>query len=479
MNKEKQIQLSEEIQKSLKLLNYEKATPVQKEVIPLIFEGNDVIVKSQTGSGKTASFVIPLCEKLNWDNRKPQGLILAPTRELVMQIEEDVHNIGRFKRIKVEAIYGRSSFQKQERSLREMTHVIVATPGRLLDHIEKGTVDLSTIEYLVIDEADEMLNMGFIEQIEAILKHIPLTAQRMLFSATMPESITQLASTFLTKAKLVEIEAENPVEKRITQHYVKTFEQDKKDALGSLLINENPDTAIIFCNTRDEVEAVAHFLKPMVGQIKTLHGGLQQRFRTEIIQDFKKGVFRYLVATDVAARGLDIEDVSLIINYDIPENTENYTHRIGRSARVDKLGKAISLVNSDQRFDFQSILDETAYTITEMILPKDEILAKKLPQFTTKQNQKPTLKQRKDQKFFSEITKIHINAGKKTKMRAGDIVGAICDIEGLSADDIGVIDILDVSTFVEILNNKGDLVLKHFETQPIKGRMRKVSRAYD
>ena len=152
MNKEKQIQLSEEIQKSLKLLNYEKATPVQKEVIPLIFEGNDVIVKSQTGSGKTASFVIPLCEKLNWDNRKPQGLILAPTRELVMQIEEDVHNIGRFKRIKVEAIYGRSSFQKQERSLREMTHVIVATPGRLLDHIEKGTVDLSTIEYLVIDK---------------------------------------------------------------------------------------------------------------------------------------------------------------------------------------------------------------------------------------------------------------------------------------------------------------------------------------
>ena len=156
---------------------------------------------------------------------------------------------------------------------------------------------------------------------------------------------------------------------------MKTFEQDKKDALGSLLINENPDTAIIFCNTRDEVEAVAHFLKPMVGHIKTLHGGQQQRFRTEIIQDFKKGVFRYLVATDVAARGLDIEDISLIINYDIPENTENYTHRIGRSARVDKLGKAISLVNSDQRFDFQSIL-ETAYTITEMILPKDEILAK-------------------------------------------------------------------------------------------------------
>lgn len=473
----KDFALSEDVLRALDVLEYKNPTEVQEVVIQELLDYENVIVKSQTGSGKTAAFAIPLVENIDWDQRRPQALILTPTRELALQIKEDIFNIGRFKRIRVEAIFGRSSFEQQERALKGIVHLVVATPGRLIDHMKRRTIDLSQVQTLIIDESDEMLAMGFIDQIESILRKVPKNANIGLFSATMPDEIRDLGHRIMSDAKEIEIESVNLIENRILQHVYHIEDHDKLESLKGILVVENPDSCILFCNTKALVEAVADMLWDLDIEVHTLHGDMEQRDRTKVITQFKRGQFRYLVATDVAARGLDIQDVQLVVNVDMPENAESYVHRIGRTARVDKQGKAISIVNNYGKRFLEVILEETNNEILKMELPSKSFINSKVNSFNAKIARKPKLIKEKGLDFKEEIMKLHINAGKKTKMRPGDVVGALCSIEGITMKDIGIISVLDVSTFVEILNNKGNIVLEALQTQPVKGRVRNVNKA--
>jgi len=473
----KEYQLSDELIKAISLLNFNSPTRVQEQVIPAVLAKKDIIVKSQTGSGKTAAFAIPICELVDWEQNKPQALVLTPTRELAVQVREDVFHIGRFKRLKVAAIYGKYPFQVQEKELKQKTHVVVGTPGRLIDHIERGTLDTSNIKYLVIDEADEMLNMGFIEQIKTIITSLPQERVTLILSATMPQDINVLCGKIMKNPIRVEIEEQNSAAERITQERYQVDQTDKMQLLGDLTCVENPDSCLIFCNTKQTVDEVYSELVKLNYSCEKLHGGMEQRDRMSVMNQFKQGVFRYLCATDVAARGLDIEDITLVINYDIPHNPESYVHRIGRTGRVNKLGKAITLVTQNEDKFLKDIHDYLGKEILLKERPEGKTVYQSKQEFMVKLNTLPEIKEAKGAQLSTEIMKIHINAGKKTKMRAVDIVGTLCNLEGITAADIGIINILDVSTFFEILNNKGELVLEELQNTPIKGRLRKVSKA--
>ena len=469
--------LSSELLETIDILNYKSPTKVQEKVIPIALDGKDLVVKSQTGSGKTAAFAIPICESVDWEENRPQALVLTPTRELAMQVREDFFNIGRFKRLKVAAVYGRAPFYNQQRELKQKTHIVVGTPGRIIDHIDKETLDISNIKYLVIDEADEMFNMGFLEQIETVINQLPQHRLTMLFSATLPTDIGNLCDKYMKDPIYIEIEDENVTVDIIEQEGYLVEESDKIELLKDITILENPDTCIIFANTREKVDEIFIDLSRANYTCDKIHGGMEQRDRTKVMEDFRLGYFRYLVATDVAARGIDIDNITHIINYDIPLESESYVHRIGRTGRVGKVGKAISLITPRDERLLSDIEDYIEKKIPLKDKPEKRELIKLLADFEDKIKSKPEIKELKGEELNKDILKIHINAGRKTKMRPVDIVGTLCNIEGMTADDIGIINILDISTFVEILNGKGEMVLEKLQTTTIKGRLRNVNRA--
>lgn len=466
--------ISDEILKALDLLGYKSPTKVQQEVMPIILCGSDLIAKAQTGSGKTASFAIPICEEVDWEENKPQALILTPTRELAMQVKEDCFNIGRFKRIKVAALYGKAPFHIQQKELKAKCHMVVGTPGRVLDHLERGTFDCTQIRYIVIDEADEMFRMGFINEVGQILSHMPEHRQTMLFSATMPKRIEELCEAYMKEPIRVSIEREILKKEAIIEKVYEVAEDAKFDLLQDVLVTENPNSCMIFCNTKEQVDQVAKKLKAL--PCEKLHGGMEQRERFAVMEAFRKGQFRYLVATDVAARGIDIEHISHVVNYDLPEDKEQYVHRIGRTGRAGRKGVAISFVTPEDSNNRIAIEEYTKHKLPIVMPPSKEEVERNKAHFETQlagPMEKPVAKAAHLNK---EILKLHINAGKKTKMRPVDIVGTLCNLPNMTAQDIGIITIKDVSTFVEILNGKGEAVLKALQTVPIKGRMRKVSR---
>ena len=458
-------QLSSELLKAIGMLNFKSPTRVQEQVIPAILEQKSLIVKSQTGSGKTAAFAIPICELVDWDENKPQALVITPTRELAMQVKDDIFNIGRFKRLKVAAIYGKSPFYNQEKELKQKTHVVVGTPGRLIDHLQRGTLDLSKIRYLVIDEADEMLKMGFIEQVEGILTRLPKERVTILLSATMPKGIETLCKKYMSEPLHIEIEEQKSAADRIWQVRYSVNQSEKVQLLGDLTIVENPDSCIIFCNTQQTVNQVYRELKNMAYTCGKIHGGMEQSDRASVMADFKKGCFRYLVATDVAARGIDI-----------PKDGESYVHRIGRTGRNNKKGRSITFVTENENNLLHDISQYIGREIYLQERPAKETVTCSKKEFVEKTNTTPELKETKGAQLSKEIMKLHINAGKKIKMRPVDIVGTLCNIKGVAAKDIGIINVADISTFVEILNNKGELVFQALQNIPIKGRLRKVSK---
>nr|WP_269151587.1 DEAD/DEAH box helicase [Sutcliffiella horikoshii] len=469
--------LGEEIIKALTSLNYIEPTNVQKEVIPIALKKRDIIVKSQTGTGKTASFAVPLCELVQWEENKPQALVLTPTRELAAQVKDDITNIGRYKRVKATAIFGKQSFHKQKLELKQKSHIVVGTPGRVLDHLEKGTLEVDKLMYLVIDEADEMLNMGFIDQVEAIIQKLPAKRVTMLFSATLPDDISHLSKEYMTDPAFIDIKAE-----AITSHRIKNVvyeaEEEKKFAiLKDITVVENPDSCIIFCATQEEVERVFRKLHRSGYPCGKLHGGLVQEDRFSVMNAFKRGEFRYLIATDVASRGIDIEDISLVINYDIPSDKERYVHRIGRTARAGKSGKAITLVTERETAHLLEIERFIGARFSKADAPNRELVAKSERSFLEKIENRPTRKQERAAKLEQDIMKLYFNGGKKKKIRAVDFVGTICQIEGLTSEDIGIISIQDNQTYVDILNGKGPVVLKEMKTRTIKGKQLKVHEA--
>lgn len=475
----KDYNIDPELLKSINILGFVSPTKVQQEVIPIALKNKDMLVKSQTGSGKTAAFAIPICQLVDWNENKPQALVLTPTRELAMQVRQDIFNIGRFKIIKVLAVYGQAPFYNQERQLKQKTHVVVGTPGRIIDHIERGTLDTSQIKYLVIDEADEMFNMGFIEQIETIINNIPGKRTTMLFSATMPEDVESLCNKYMKDPIHVGIEGESLTVDRINQEIYEVDEFNKMDLLKDITIIENPDSCIIFCNTREMVDKVYIELNRDDYTCDRIHGGMEQRDRIKVMEDFKNGYFRYLIATDVAARGIDVDNITHVINYDLPREIEAYVHRIGRTGRVGRKGKSITLVSEKEGKRLNEIINYIGKDISKKQIPSDNFVRSLKEEFDKKMNEIPEIKDFKGEELNKGIMKLHINAGRKTKMRPVDIVGTLCNLDGMTAEDIGIINVLDISTFVEILNGKGEMVLEKLQTTTIKGRLRNVSKAND
>jgi ATP-dependent RNA helicase DeaD len=466
--------LSEEIVRALVSLNYENPTEVQSEVIPIALKGKDLVVKSQTGSGKTASFGIPICELVEWEENKPQALVLTPTRELAAQVKEDITNIGRFKRIKAAAIYGKSPFARQKDELKQKTHVVVGTPGRVLDHIEKGTLVLENINYLIIDEADEMLNMGFIEQVEAIIKELPKERVTCVFSATLPEDVENLCHKYMNNPVEIEIKATGITTEKIEHAVLEVREDDKISVLKDVTIVENPDSCIIFCRTQENVDKVFNELNRSGYPCDKIHGGMVQEDRFAVMNDFKRGKFRYLVATDVAARGIDIENITHVINYDLPMEKESYVHRTGRTGRAGNTGRAISFVTPYEDRFLAEIEAYIGFALPKMDLPTEVEVSEAKVAFEKKVNTRPRVKKDKSHEMNKNIMKLYFNGGKKKKLRAVDFVGTIAKINGVKAEDIGIISIQENVSYVDIHNGKGPLVLQAMKNTTIKGKLLKV-----
>ncbi|SEU11240.1 ATP-dependent RNA helicase DbpA [Lacrimispora sphenoides] len=471
--------ISEDIVKALNGLEYDIPTEVQARVIPAALEKNDLIVKAQTGSGKTAAYVIPICEFIEWLENKPQALILTPTRELAVQVKEDFTNIGRFKRIKAAAIYGGHQFSIEKADLKQKTHVVVGTPGRVMDHIKKGTLPLNKINCLVIDEADRMLDMGFIEQVEEIMKELPEERMTMLYSATMSDEVKNLSSNYMRDPINIDVSEEGIVTADINHVLYITDEEEKFDLLTDVMIIENPDSCIIFCSTKDRVDMVCDRLNDLGYPCNKMHGGMEQDDRLSAIKRFKRGEYRYLIATDVAARGIDIENISLVINYDIPLDEENYVHRTGRTGRAGRKGKAISFVVPTQTRYLHEIENLIGFIIQEKTKPSKEEVSNQKPSFDDKMNTAPKIKKMKSDQLNKDIMKLRFNGGKKKKLRATNFVGVISNLEGVKAEDIGIITIQDTLTYIEILNGKGPLVLEAMKNTMICGKQLKVTKAVD
>ncbi|KQL41826.1 RNA helicase [Bacillus sp. FJAT-25509] len=469
--------LSEEIKRALAVLKYETPTEVQSEVIPLAMENQDLIVKSQTGSGKTASYSIPVCEMIEWEEKKPQVLILTPTRELAAQVREDVTNIGRFKRIKAVAVYGKEPFSKQKVELEQKTHVVVGTPGRVMDHLERGTLDIDQIKYLIIDEADEMLNRGFIDEVEAIIDQLPLNRVTMVFSATLPKDVENLCHKYMKEPTHIEIESTGVTANTIEHFLIEVKEEEKISLLKDVTVVENPDSCLIFCRTKENVDAVYSELEKANYSCERLHGGLEQEDRFAVMDGFKIGNFRYLVATDVAARGIDIDNVTLVINYDVPMEKESYVHRTGRTGRAGNKGKAITFSTKFEGKFVKAIENYIGFEIPTIEAPSHQEVISRKAIFEEKLNSRRVVRNNKTARINQDIMKLHFSGGKKKKIRAVDFVGTIAKIPGVTVEDIGIISIHDQMSYVDILNGKGSLVLQAMENATIKGKKLKVSKA--
>lgn len=473
----KSLGISEDILEALLKLGYKKPSQVQKKVIPVAIKNKDIIVKSKTGSGKTAAFGIPICENIDLEEKKPQALILTPTRELCIQVKEDIKNIGRFKRVKCSAVFGKQPFKMQARELNQRTHIVVGTPGRTLDHIERGTIELDKIKYFIVDEGDEMFNMGFIDQVENIMERLPKKRVNMLFSATIPEKIEILCKKYMKSPVVIEVNPEELTEEKIEHTYYEIEEGNKFDLLNKIIITENPDSSIIFCRTQENVNKVVKLMEDKGYPCKAIHGGMMQDKRIDIMKRFKRGEFIFLVATDLASRGIDVENVTHIINYDIPLEKESYVHRTGRTGRAGREGRAISLITPYEDRFLKQIEEYIGFKISLGKEITKESIESSEKAFIEKIKAAPKLKEQKTDKLDKDITKIYISEGKKKKIRAGDIVGGITNIPGINPEDIGIIDIQDICSYVDILNGKGKLVLEGLKSTTIKGKKLRAERA--
>lgn len=336
--------MSAELLAEIDKAGFVEASPIQEQTIPLAMAGKDVIGQAQTGTGKTAAFGFPTLEKIDTEDPTVQALIIAPTRELAVQSQEELFRFGRSKGVKVRSVYGGSSIEKQIKALKSGAHIVVGTPGRLLDLIKRKALKLNHVETLILDEADEMLNMGFLEDIESIISRVPEDRQTLLFSATMPDAIKQIGVKFMKEPTHVKIAAKELTTELVDQYYIRVKENEKFDTMTRLMDVEQPELSIVFGRTKRRVDELTRGLKIRGFRAEGIHGDLDQGKRLRVLRDFKNGNLDVLVATDVAARGLDISGVTHVYNYDIPQDPESYVHRIGRTGRAGKSGQSITFV---------------------------------------------------------------------------------------------------------------------------------------
>ncbi|SOC18517.1 ATP-dependent RNA helicase DeaD [Ureibacillus xyleni] len=353
-----ELNITESTLRSLKRMGFEEATPIQEGTVKFALEGRDIIGQAQTGTGKTAAFGIPLIEKIEPSNPNIQGLIIAPTRELAIQVSEELYKIGYDKRVKILSVYGGQDIGRQIRALKNKPQIIVGTPGRIIDHINRKTLKLENVQTLILDEADEMLNMGFIDDINAILEYVPKERQTLLFSATMPPAIRKIATNFMNDPEEVKIKSKEMTVENIDQYFVKSQEKEKFDILSRLLNVHQPELAIIFGRTKRRVDELSQALSLRGYLAEGIHGDLSQAKRMSVLRQFKENKIDILVATDVAARGLDISGVTHVYNFDIPQDPESYVHRIGRTGRAGKSGLAVTFV-TPREMGYLRIVEET------------------------------------------------------------------------------------------------------------------------
>lgn len=375
--------LPDDVQEAVAKVGFTQPSPIQAETIPILMEGRDVVGLAQTGTGKTAAFALPVLSQIDTDARHPQALVLAPTRELALQVADSFQSFAdHLGRIEVLPIYGGQAYGIQLSGLRRGAQVIVGTPGRVIDHLEKGSLDISQLRFLVLDEADEMLNMGFQEDVERILEDTPEDKQVALFSATMPNSIRRLSKQYLNNPAEITVKSERRTNDNITQRFLLTPHRHKMDAFTRILEVIDYDAIIVFCRTKHETEEVADNLKDAGYNAAAINGDIAQQQRERTVDQLKDGRLDILVATDVAARGLDVERITHVVNYDIPNDTESYVHRIGRTGRAGRSGEAILFVTPRERRMLRSIERVTNARLEEMELPTaDEVNAKRKEKF--------------------------------------------------------------------------------------------------
>lgn len=356
---------------AIKEMGFIIPTNVQQEVIPHILEQKDLIVMSKTGSGKTGAFGIPLLQSIDSKEARTQGLVLTPTRELAVQVDQDFKKMSKYLDIHTTAVYGQHDIRNEIKILAKGTHVVTGTPGRVFDHITRKTLETKNIRYVVIDEADRMLDMGFIDQVVQIIKKLPSKRVMLLFSATMPAEIQRICKSYMNQPLTVELQSDTKTVDTVKQVYYRVKANEKRLQLDRLLKVEQPDRCMVFCNTRDEVDRVQAYLSKNGYAVETLHGANSQGHRMSTIKKFKEGTLHIVVATDIAARGIHIEDLSLVINYDVPKDKDSYVHRIGRTARAGNSGKAIALATSDDIMSLYEIEEHVGVLLEEADLPTD------------------------------------------------------------------------------------------------------------
>ncbi len=433
---------------NLQSMGYSEMTPVQAECLPQVLKGADLLAQAKTGSGKTAAFGIGLLHNLDVKLFRVQALVMCPTRELAEQVAGELRRIARFKHnIKILTICGGVPIRPQQLSLEHQAHIIVGTPGRIERHLERGALNLKHLKTLVFDEADRMLDIGFAQSIDAIMTHVPQRRQTLLFSATFPETILELSGRFQKDAVRMSVDVAH-AENIIRQHFYETG--NKRDVVAEILNTYKPASVLIFCNTKQDCRTLAAALCKLGFGALAIHGDLEQKQRTEVLVRFANGSSSILVATDVAARGLDIDDLSAVINYELPFEPEVYVHRIGRTGRAGREGQAFSLISAKERVRLDDInaLLGSEHVISDIAELEPSTVAELRPAFVT----------------------LSINGGKKSKLRPGDILGALTKEAGLPGSCVGKIDCFDFYSYVAIERSQVDQAQEALSTRKIKGR---------
>lgn len=517
-----ELNCSEEIKKAVKDMGFEEATPIQTLAIPLVLEGKDVVGQAQTGTGKTAAFGIPAIDMVDPKKRETQALILCPTRELAVQVAEELAKIARYKRgIRTLPVFGGQPIDRQIKGLRNGAQIVIGTPGRVMDHMRRRTLKLENLKMMILDEADEMLNMGFREDIETILESVGEERQTLLFSATMPKAIMEIIHKYQKNPEVVKVVHKELTTPNIDQLYIEVKERDKLEVLTRLIDMYSPKLSLVFCNTKRKVDEVTDLLQSRGYASDKIHGDMKQSLRINVMNKFKRGDIEVLIATDVAARGLDIDDVESVFNFDMPTHEEYYVHRIGRTGRAGRTGSAFTFVTGRDFYLLRNVMKYTKKKIKKHPIPtisdietiKTSIFLEKIKKkinegklkkyikvledlieddFSAIEIAAALLKMELEMKDAKEIdtrpekkynksggnkrtgaeegmVRMFINIGKNKKIRPQDVVGAIAGETSISGKNIGGIDIFENYTFVEIPEEYADEVLSIMSKNTIKG----------
>ena len=507
--------LDTRIMRAIAEMGFEQPSPIQAQSIPIAVEGKDMIGQARTGTGKSASFGIPMLQRINPKDKSLQAIVLCPTRELAIQSANEIRKLAKFLHgIKVLPIYGGQEISKQIRSLKGGVQIVIGTPGRVMDHLRRHTLKPQTVDIVVLDEADEMLNMGFREDIETILGQLPEERQTMLFSATMPKPILEIAKRYLHEPEIVKVIQKELTVPKIEQYYYEVNPRKKNEVLSRLLDMYDPSLSLVFCNTKRKVDELVADLKGRGYFAEGLHGDMKQSQRDRVMNGFRNGRTDILVATDVAARGIDVDDVEAVFNYDVPQDDEYYVHRIGRTGRAGREGRAFTLVVGKEIYKLKDIqrycktkirrqpipsvndvaaikveklleqageliatdglgrmmdlleeyLDGSDYSATEMAAA---LLAMQLGETSTQTLPKEEFG---DTGAEPGMVRMFMNIGKKDRVRIGDILGAVAGESGMEGALVGTIDMYDNFSFVEVPQEYAAAVLEAMNHSKIKGR---------